>query len=64
MIELTESEIAAFAVQKARVRYPRANAFRLYLEAKRIARTEHKAGSWTLILSLIWPMIVELFWRR
>lgn len=61
---MNEKEIVESSLQKARARFPRAGAWKLYREAKKIARKEHKAGSWTVIISLLWPLVVELFWKK
>ena len=57
------TEIAKDAVRRARIRFPKAGRWRLFTEARKtIVRERYGSPLW-LILSMLWPLIVELIKR-
>jgi len=58
----TNAEIAEDALRRARIRFPKSGPRTVWREARRIVK-EEKAGSWLLILSMLWPLIVQ-WWKN
>jgi|1_EtaG_2_1085319.scaffolds.fasta_scaffold07173_7 hypothetical protein len=60
----SNTEIAREAVRRARVLNPKAGRCRLFLNAKAMIIRENYGSPTWLIISMLWPLILELLRRR
>jgi len=59
-VKKSNSEIAKDAVRRARIRFPKAGRWRLFNESRKtIVRERYGFPLW-LLLSILWPLIMEL----